>query len=443
MLEMSLTVAYLINQYPKVSHSFIRREIQALEAKGVQVLRYALRSCAAELVDEADYQELEKNQYILGVGGLGLLKALVEVLVQRPLRFVQALWLAVCLGSGSEKGIFYHLIYLAEACVLLGWLGETAAAHLHVHFGTNAATVALLCYQLGGPNYSFTVHGPEEFDKAQALALPEKIAQASFVVAISSFGKSQLYRWCNREHWPKIHIVRCGLDDLFLHQPQQPVSNSPSSEFVCVGRLCEQKGHLLLLEAAKHLADEGLNFSLTLVGDGPMRPEIERMIQRYQLQDRVKITGWLSNTEVHQQILKARAMVLPSFAEGLPVAVMESFGLSRPVITTYVGGIPELVQPGINGWLVPPGSIDGLIDSMRAALQQSPEALVQMGEAGSARVNREHNISTEVNRLVTLMRLSAEQNARRNLTRPTQELEQIDSSPTIQPGLEPLPLSIS
>jgi colanic acid/amylovoran biosynthesis glycosyltransferase len=439
---MSLTVAYLINQYPKVSHSFIRREIQALEAKGIQVLRYALRSCAAELVDEADWQELKKTRYILGVGGLGLLKALIEVFIQRPLRLMQALQQAVCLGFSSEKGILYHLIYLAEACVLLGWLGKTTVAHLHVHFGTNAATVALLCHKLGGPNYSFTVHGPEEFDKAEALALPEKIAQANFVIAISSFGKSQLYRWCSREHWPKIHIVHCGLDDLFLDQIQSQTSRLSSSEFVCVGRLCEQKGHLLLLEAAKHLADEGLEFSLTLVGDGPMRAEIERIIECYQLQNRVKITGWLSNAEVHQQILKARAMVLPSFAEGLPVAVMEAFGLNRPVITTYVGGIPELVEPGINGWLVPPGSVKGLIDAMRAALQQSPETLFQMGKAGAARVNREHNVLTEVNRLATLMTLSAEQNARRNSGQLTQAPEQPDSRDLVaQPGLEILPLS--
>lgn len=430
---MSLAIAYLINQYPKVSHSFIRREIQALEDKGIQVERYALRSCAAELVDEADQRELEKTRYILGVKASGLLKALIAVMLQRPIRYIRALQLAVRLGINSERGIFYHIIYLAEACVLLGWLGKTAAAHLHVHFGTNAATVALLCRALGGPSYSFTVHGPEEFDKVQALALPEKIAQASFVVAISSFGKSQLYRWCSRRHWHKIHTIHCGLDDLFL--AQEMPSQLATSEFVCIGRLCEQKGHLLLIEAAKYLAEEGLDFSLTLVGDGPMRADVEQMIARHGLQDRIRITGWMSSAAVHQQIRQARAMVLPSFAEGLPVAVMEALALGRPVITTYVGGIPELVEPGVNGWLIPPGSVASLVDAMRSALEQPDEILMQMGQAGAERVNREHNIVTEATRLATLLTLSAEQSTRRH------------SLPLMQPATqaesEILPLSVS
>jgi colanic acid/amylovoran biosynthesis glycosyltransferase len=401
-----MTIAYLVNQYPKVSHSFIRREIAGIEACGIQVARFSIRSCGSELVDEEDKRELEKTRFVLGIGKVGLLFALLRVAITRPIRFLSALWLMIQVGRKSDRGVLRHLAYLAEACVLLGWFSELGIAHVHAHFGTNSTTVAMLCRALGGPPYSFTVHGPEEFDKAEALALTEKIKRAAFVVAISSFGKSQLYRWCEHEQWSKIQVIHCGVDDMFLTQAPIPVPDQP--RLVCVGRLCEQKGHLLLLEAAGQLVAEGLSFMLVLVGDGPLRTEIETMITRLGLQDHVEITGWASNSEVHQHILASRAMVLPSFAEGLPVVVMEALALSRPVISTYVAGIPELVEPEICGWLVPPGSVEALTNAMRTALQLPVEKLEQMGRVGAFRVAQQHDAAIEASKLAALFRSNIE-----------------------------------
>lgn len=169
-----MTIAYLINQYPKVSHSFVRREIAGIEACGIRVARFSIRSCSAELVDEADKLELERTRFVLGIGIVGLLFNLLRVAVTRPIRFLQALWLTLRLGWCSEQSVLHHLAYLAEACVLLGWFSDSGVAHVHAHFGTNSTTVAMLCRALGGPPYSFTIHGPEEFDKVKALALVEK-----------------------------------------------------------------------------------------------------------------------------------------------------------------------------------------------------------------------------------------------------------------------------
>jgi colanic acid/amylovoran biosynthesis glycosyltransferase len=403
---MAVKIAYLINQYPKVSHSFIRREILALEAFGITVRRYAMRDCAEELVDEADRQELTQTRFVLAVGAIGLLKATLQVALRQPSRFLQTLRLTLQLGWRSESGSLKHLIYLAEACVLLDWLTVENITHLHAHFGTNPATVALLCRMLGGPPYSFTVHGPEEFDKVQAIALPQKIQHAAFVVAISSFGRSQLYRWCPLEQWAKIRVVHCGVDDEFLNHPSTPIPTQP--RFVCVGRLSEQKGQLLLLEAAKQLADEGLAFELVLVGDGALRSPIEELIDRHHLHAQIKITGWASTAEVRSQLLNARVMVLPSFAEGLPVVVMEALALHRPVISTYVAGIPELVNAEC-GWLTTPGSVESLVDAMRSALQASPEQLAEMGNRGAERVAQAHSITLEAAKLAVLFQLSAEQ----------------------------------
>jgi len=403
---MALKIAYFINQYPKVSHSFIRREILALEACGLTILRFAIRSCADELVDEADQQELKKTRFLLEGGAIALLQGLLKVMVRHPSRFLQATGVTLKMGWRSEQGVLKHIAYLAEACVLLSWLAEAEVTHIHAHFGTNSATVAMLCRILGGPPFSFTVHGPEEFDKVEAIALPKKIEHAAFVVAISSFGRSQLYRWTRPDQWSKIRVVHCGVDANFLTIAPTPVPDQP--RFVCVGRLSEQKGQLLLIEAAKRLAEEGLAFELVLVGDGELRSPIEALIARYQLQDHIKITGWANTTEVREHLLNAKAMVLPSFAEGLPVVIMEALALRRPVISTYIAGIPELVENNICGWLITPGSIESLVVAMRSALVTPQDKLEAMGQAGLERVALNHNIDLEAGKLAVLFRMSAE-----------------------------------
>jgi glycosyltransferase involved in cell wall biosynthesis len=395
-----MRVAYLINQYPHVSHSFIRREIAALEALGLVVVRYSIRASAADLVDPADQEERRRTDTLLGGGLLALIGALLGTALTRPARWFSALRMALRLGRPSERGRLRHLAYLAEACLLLRRLHRSNAAHLHAHFGTNSAAVALLTHLLGGPPYSFTVHGPEEFDAPRSLSLQEKIEHAAFVVAVSNFGRSQLFRWCGHNHWPKIQVVRCGVDAAFLGSTTSPIPEG--NRLVCVGRLAEQKGQLLLLAALALLLSEGLEFQMVLAGDGPMRGVVEQLIKTLGLENHVRITGWLSNEAVRQEILAARALVLPSFAEGLPVVLMEALAQARPVLTTYIAGIPELVENNVNGWLIPAGSVDALANGLRELLRTPPQRLSQMGSAGAVRVAELHNVQTEAGKLASL-----------------------------------------
>jgi glycosyltransferase involved in cell wall biosynthesis len=395
-----MRIAYVVNQYPRTSHSFIRREIQALEALGHEVLRYSVRPASDEPSSREDRVEQAKTRVILKAGLARHLAAVVAQALRRPAALARALRLTFRLGWRSDRGLPRHLIYLAEACVLTRWLQQAGARHLHAHFGTNSAALAALCRELGGPPFSFTVHGPEEFDKPQALALGEKVRRASFVVAISSFGKSQLFRWARHADWSKIQVVRCGVGRDLLGSPLTPVPAAP--RLVCVARLSEQKGHLLLVEAAGILAREGLHFELELVGDGPLRGAIEALIEQLGVGLQVRLAGWMVGAEVRQAILAARALVLPSFAEGLPVAVMEALALGRPVITSAIAGTPELVESGRTGWLVPAGSVEGLAAAMRAALAAAPSHLSEMGRAGAALVAQFHDAGREAARLATL-----------------------------------------
>ena len=400
-----MRIGYLVNQYPRTSHSFIRREIQALEALGDEVLRFSIRPVEEALVSEADRREESRTRVILQRGILGLAVAAVARALRRPAAFARALALAVRVGWRSERGLLRHLAYLAEACVLADWAGRGRVEHLHAHFGTNSAAVAMLCRELGGPPYSFTVHGPREFDKPEYLALAEKVGRATFVVVVSSFGRSQLWRWARHEDWPKVHVVRCGVDEELLRAPLSAIPEVP--RLVCVARICEQKGHLLLVEAAGRLAAEGVDFEIVLVGDGPLREAVELRLRALGLARRVRLNGWMSGDQVRDAIRDARAMLLPSFAEGLPVVLMEALALGRPVITTSIAGIPELVEAGVSGWLVPAGSVEELVGAMRAALEAPTARLEAMGRAGAAMVARRHDALQEARKLAALFRASA------------------------------------
>lgn len=409
-----MRVAYLVNQYPKVSHSFIRREILALERQGIDVVRIALRGWDAEIVDEQDAREQQQTRYVLR-GMAPLLFAVARMVFKRPLLFSRALFLAWQMGWRADRPLPIHLIYLAEACLIARWVEERKVDHLHAHFGTNSAEVAMLVHALCELPWSFTVHGPEEFDKPGFLGLGDKVRRCSFVVAISSFGRSQIYRWVEHQCWPKVHVVHCGLESEAFVEPS--LATPSKSRLVCVGRLCEQKGQLLLIEAAQRLTSEQLDFELVLVGDGEMRSEIETLVTRHGLNERVRITGWLSGADVRLEILAARALVLPSFAEGLPVVIMEAMAAGRPVISTYVAGIPELVTHGKHGWLVPAGDIDALVDTLRRCLATPVGDITLMGEAARQRVRERHAVDQAAEQLARLFQHAVdEHNVLRSLS---------------------------
>ena len=401
-----MRVCYFVSEYPAVSHTFIRREIAELERNDITVLRVSLRRNDRTLVDAADLSERNRTRYILDGGITKFASAFVSALRRDLKALARAGLAAVKMMKRSSRPPPFHLAYLAEAIVLARWVVEQDVRHIHAHFGTNGAEVAMLCHLLTDIPYSFTVHGPDEFDRPEYLGLSEKVKHAAFVCVVTSFTGSQIRRWIPSEEWPKIKLVRCGLDaDFLVHRPSSIVSRV---QFVTVGRLCEQKGQLVLLGALAVLVREGVLFKMTIAGDGPLRLEIERRIRELGLEDYVELTGWLTNSQVRARFRGARAVILPSFAEGLPVVLMEALALGRPVVTTYVAGIPELVTDKACGWLVPAGSVEHLAHAIKQCLN-APDALIEaMGAAGRKRVLEQHDIAKECRKLADLFRGRAE-----------------------------------
>jgi colanic acid/amylovoran biosynthesis glycosyltransferase len=391
-------LAYLCNVYPAVSHSFVRREIEAVERMGHVVQRFSLRPPPDNLRDEADLREQGQTEIVLDGGLFRLLLASLVLCLSRPAKSVSAMSAAWRLSSPGFRSRTRHIAYWLEAAWLVRRFDQLRIEHLHAHFGTNPAAVGAIVTAWGGPPFSFTAHGPDEFDAPVQLSLEEKIRASSFVAAISSYGRSQLMRWSMPGQWPKIGVVRCGLSHDFLGLPTEPVP-SASTHFVCVARLSAQKGLPLLISACDRLRSNGERFSLSIIGDGEMREEIEAEITRRNLGAIVQLAGIRTASEIRDYLKESRAFVLPSFAEGLPVVIMEALALSRPVISTAVAGIPELVDQTC-GWLIPAGSEEALVEAMRAALRASPEELTRMGAVGKERVQRMHDADTNAAELV-------------------------------------------
>lgn len=385
-----MRVAYLINRYPAVSHSFIRREIEALEGVGARIDRYSIRPVeTSQLPDPRDRTEQGRTTVLLQFGLARLFVGALRTALRHPLRGLSGLGIALSGSSWRPAEILRRIAYFVEASVLAERMMSDGVDHLHAHFGTNPATVARIAGRLSGIPYSFTVHGPDEFDAPVAIDLRGKVADCAFCVAISSYGRSQLMRWSAYDDWRKIKVVRCGVDETFLaDRNNTDITEAP--RLCTVARLSGQKGVPLLLEAAARLRSTGRDFHLTVVGDGELRSEIEGLIRQHDLSRFVELVGLASAAEVVRHLNEARAMVLPSFAEGLPVVIMEALALRRPVIVSAIAGTPELVDAEC-GWVVPAGSVEKLAEALRDVLEATPAELLKKGEVGRARVLDMHD----------------------------------------------------
>ena len=383
-----MRIAYLVNCYPAPSHSFIRREIAGVEAAGLPVTAYSIRPAPAVLPDARDVRAAQETVTVLDKGVVALLGALIIEMLTRPAGLIRALACAWRMGRVSSNGAWRQIAYIAEAAWLNRAWRAAGITHVHAHFGTNPTAVARLARLWGGPTYSFTVHGPDEFDAPGAIDLGGKIAGAAFVAGISSYGRSQLMRWATPEDWHKVEIVRCGVDRDFLDAaPSDPPDNAT---LCCVARLGAQKGLHILVDAVALVAAEHPDLRVIVLGEGPLRASLEAQAAGRRVSDNIIFAGLASSDAVRGHLTAARAFVLPSFAEGLPVVLMEALALRRPVITTWVAGIPELVDAQV-GWLSPPGDVTALASSIRAALNTPVDLLAAMGGVGHARVRALHD----------------------------------------------------
>ncbi|MCC6682545.1 MAG: glycosyltransferase family 4 protein [Phycisphaeraceae bacterium] len=397
-----MRLAYITSLYGRTSDTFIRDEVRLLRQRGHTVHTYSTRKPPEEAnAGEEVRRERQQTDYILEGSPLRLIAAVTACKLRHPLRWLKACALAWQAHQPGIKGFFTQLAYLMQAAYLARRIEQHGIQHVHVHIPMNAANVAMLAAVIADVSFSMTSHGMRDTYDPTRWAIVLKIKQAAFTVFATNFGRGQAMMISPQSLWPKMHVVRCGLDRAFLDQPATEVPGEPRLLFV--GRLSPEKGAPLLIEAVAKLRSEGIPVELTMIGDGPSRGEIERAIAQHQLQDAVTLLGAQDSERVRQELTRHRALVLASFAEGLPVVIMEAFAMHRPVISTWVAGIPELVENGVNGLLISPGSIEALSNAMGTMCRLSVAEVAAMGQRGAAAVRGRHDANQCVGQLETLL----------------------------------------
>ncbi len=398
-------LAYFTSAFARPSDTFVRSEVDRLRKRGVPIHTFSIRRPEGETANDKNVEHHQaQTDYILEAGFLPLFLATVQSAIRKPKRFFKAARLAWQTSAPGPRCLFLQAIYLVEATYLAQQMRRAKISHLHNHIGENSATVAMLAACLADIPYSLTIHGPAIFTAPRRWALGTKLDHAAFTVCISSFCRSQCMLYAHPSTWPRLHVVRCAVGEAFLESPRRKTPDSSAPLVVCVGRLCVDKGQRLLVEAAGQLAAAGQPLRLLLVGDGPEREALETRIDQLQLAEVVEITGWQSSDQIHALLLEACVMVLPSFAEGLPIVLMEALALECPVISTNIAAIGELVQHKNNGWLLPPGELPALTEALNEALNSLPARMAEMGQQGRERVLALHHPQHQVERLLELFR---------------------------------------
>ncbi len=396
-------IAYLTGQYPLVSLTFIQREIAALRALGADIHTVAARQTPEDQHKGPEGREAAASTHYLlqaARNPVRLLRAQISAL-RAPGRYFSALALALRLRTPGIKSFLYQLIYFIEATLMALYVREKQIAHIHSHFVTSGTTVALLTSELTGVPYSFTLHGPADLFEHHRWRLDVKTARAKFVATISHFARSQLMFFSDPAHWHKIRIIHCGVMPDLYSDPNQGDSTPEAGKtgLVFVGRLAPVKGLRVLFEALEDLMPRYPDLHLTVVGDGPDRARLEATAQKFG--DQVTFTGYMTQAEVSAVFRENDICVLPSFAEGVPVVLMEALASARPVVATQVAGVGELVEDGVTGYLVPPGDAESLARKIEILINNK-DLRDKFGAEGRRRVQDDFDVHKEAERLLKL-----------------------------------------
>ncbi|MBE1526382.1 glycosyltransferase involved in cell wall biosynthesis [Sphingopyxis sp. OAS728] len=384
-------IAYLVSDLHAPSHTFVRREIEALRALGVGVTPYTIRRGASTAT---------AAENLLGRSFITYLTALGWALLTGPRRFVASWLLALRHRVPGLKSLIWSQFHFIEAMLLARLLDRAGASRLHNHFANSGATVGLIAARYSRIPWSLTLHGISETDYPAGPLLAEKLKAASFVACASFFMRAQAMRIVDPLHWGKMAVVRCGIDMRVLPHPEPHIDGAPT-RMICVGRLSAEKGHFGLLDALATLASGGAEFHLTLVGEGPMGPAIERRAAELHLLRHIRLTGALSEAETLAEIAAADILILPSLMEGLPVVLIEAMAMRRPVVASRVAGIPELVTDRAEGLLFTPSDWEDLSRKI-GVLAAARGDWHNMGNAGRIKVEKEFRVELSAAKMARL-----------------------------------------
>ena len=360
----------------------------ALRRAGAQIDTFTVRSPGDDhLLSEEDRQASATTHVLVPPSPVELVGSHLRALLGRPRHYLSTLRVAIALSAPGARATLWQIFYFGEAVLMWRECERRGIRHIHAHHANVASDVALLAGHLGGEgwSWSFTMHGPTELFDVREHRLPEKIERAELVVCISHYARSQLMGLVGSEHWGKLRVVHCGVD-LSRFDPPPDGRAEGALEILSVGRAVPVKGQILLIDAVHRLARRGLEARLTVVGDGPELPALRDRARQLGVAERVTFAGVVGQDEIGDYYARADLFASPTFAEGIPVVLMEAMSMELPVVASRIAGIPELIEDGVSGLLVVPGDADQLTEALASLVGETPERRREMGRAGREKV---------------------------------------------------------
>jgi colanic acid/amylovoran biosynthesis glycosyltransferase len=405
-----LKIAFLCSEYPAISHTFVLREVEALRRLGAAITTFSIRRTPPDrLLARADRLAAETTVAILPPRWPRFLAAHLRLVLRAPATYLSTLAFALRLAPPGLRGRLWQVFYFAEAVMLWSECRRRGIRHIHVHLANAAADLAMIAAHAGTESepeqpwsWSFTMHGPTEFYDLGHYRLAEKVRDARFVVCISDFARSQLMGISDPDAWERLHVIHVGIPVDRFTRSSTPSTGEHDPAILYIGRLVPEKGQAVLLEAVARLAERGQTARLTLAGDGPLRPRLEALAERLGLTSRVTFLGAVGQDDLHRLYEGASIFCLPSFAEGVPVVLMEAMAMELPVLSTRITGIPELIEDGVSGLLVAPGRADELAERL-GSLLADPALRHELGSQGRQAVLREFDAERSAAQLYELL----------------------------------------
>lgn len=404
MWEQPAPIAYVAQTFPALTQTFVYREILALQDRGFNIVTCAIWKPDRDRLSQESQNLVDRSLYVFPISWLKFLKAHLHIFLTRPGKYARTLLFVLTRKGESYQNrlrTFYHFL---EAIYLAPELKKRRVKHIHAHFTINAATIALVLSRLLGISFSFTAHNIFFTDR---LLLKEKVQAARFIVAISEFTKQFLVRSALGKHCAdKIHVVHCGVCPAdFAPADPKPEGDVPLLLFVA--QLAERKGAPILIEACRLLVERGVDFRCVIVGDGLQKPLVEQLVSRYALQQVVGLMGALPQEHVKPHLERADVFALPCITvsngdmDGIPVSLMEAMAMEIPTVSTWVSGIPELIENEQSGLLVNEKDEVALANALQHLIEDGA-LRTKLGKMGRQKVIQEFNIHKNASQLASL-----------------------------------------
>jgi len=396
---------YVVSQYPATNHTFILREIRTLRRLGFNIDVVSIRSPDRPLdtLSQDEAEEAALTYSVLANGWLRILGINLATLLKRPIGYLRGLLYALQLMEWDLRRVLPFAAYFAEAVVAGSYLMSRGVRHAHTHF---ASTVTLLMARVFPIGFSATFHGPDEFNDVVGFHMAAKVEKARWISTISHFAASQTMKASLPVYWNKIHPLPLGVDPGAFAPRHAAVKTPTPGTFnvLCVGRLASAKAQHILIEAIGRIVALGRSgIKLTLVGAGPERASLEETVARRNLMPYVDFAGACNHDRVIEFYAQTDVFAMASFAEGIPVVLMEAMAMEIPCVATWITGIPELIRGEVDGLLVPPADPDALAAAI-LRLMDDPALGARLGKSARQKVLAEYNLSRNTERLAEVFR---------------------------------------